>query len=263
MDLFLARVPGALRLSLHQALFAAGPLLAAALLMHYQAAFIRARAAGLFGRDLFARLTAPGVIVHECGHLLFCLLFGHRLLEVSLFHPAPDGTRGRVRHAWNRRNPWQEAGNFFIATGPVWLAAGVILLLFRALAGPGYSFAAETGRTGFAAALHAAAGAVFAPGFHRDPRFYLYAWLIFSVGAHATLSPSDLRGAARGGFALLALLVLLNLVLQRPGAAGLVPETAAALCLPATGSLLTALLVNIVFTMPLLCLAGALKHLGH
>ncbi|HEX8912622.1 MAG TPA: hypothetical protein VF796_09720, partial [Humisphaera sp.] len=106
-----------------------GPPLLLAAVLHHLSRFARNRFAAGFGGDVYTWLTAPGVAVHELGHVLFCVVFGHRVTKMHLFRPAADGSLGKVEHAWNPRNPWQSAGNFFIGTGPVWGGTALVYAL--------------------------------------------------------------------------------------------------------------------------------------
>ena len=57
-----------------------------------------------------------GTPIHELGHAIFCVIFMHKIVEIGFFKPDPvTGTLGYVSHKWNRLNPWQVLGNFFIA----------------------------------------------------------------------------------------------------------------------------------------------------
>src|SRR3989304_2061427 len=86
------------------------------------------RAFGRVGIYFVAWLGTP---IHELGHALFCVIFGHRIVKIELFKPDPvTGTLGYVDHKWNRHNPWQVLGNFFIGIGPVILGCAVLFTTF-------------------------------------------------------------------------------------------------------------------------------------
>ena len=56
-------------------------------LMHLMSNFLRKKFADVFGLKTYIYLTAPGGVVHESGHALFCLVFLHKILEMKLFSP--------------------------------------------------------------------------------------------------------------------------------------------------------------------------------
>ena len=89
------------------------------------------KAFGTAGTYLVAWLGTP---IHELGHALFCIIFGHKITKIEFFKPDPQtGTLGYVNHQWNRSNPWQVLGNFFIGIGPVILGCLALLGLFYLL----------------------------------------------------------------------------------------------------------------------------------
>lgn len=207
-----------------QLLWLLGPLLLYALGMHAISVLIRHRASSLFGPTAHLWLTIPGVVVHELGHALFCLLFGHKILAISLFRPAADGVLGYVKHSWERGSLYQNVGNFFIATGPIWIGTAVIALALQLLAGPALHDALtqilatipldalpQARFASLLAALPGLAIQLFAPEHLTSWPFWLALYLIFAIGSHICLSPADLKGALAGLVAGAALLLLANI----------------------------------------------------
>lgn len=76
--------------------------------------------------DLTAVIGTP---VHELGHAIMCLLFGHKIKRIQLWSPhAENGVYGYVEHSYNRKNPWATFGNLFISVGPIFSGLGVVAL---------------------------------------------------------------------------------------------------------------------------------------
>jgi hypothetical protein len=212
-----------------QLLLVLGPGLALALALHYLAGFVQRRAYAGLGRTLYLVLFGwLGTSLHELGHALFCLIFGHKIVEMRLFDPDPQtGVLGYVKHSFNPRNPYQVVGNFFIGVGPILLGTAVTSLLARLLLGAEF--------------LNPPGGLSLAAGFGSWEMFghlagniwlstrgilegllswqslaqwqtWLFVYLVFAIGSSLTLSPSDLKGALGGFGVLIGLWLLFNLV---------------------------------------------------
>lgn len=90
------------------------------------------------------------VPVHELGHAIFALIFGHKIQRLVLFDPqAKSGSHGYVQHTWNTKNVYHKVGNLFIGVGPIIFGSLVIWVLTRVLLGlevePATAFDAEDG----------------------------------------------------------------------------------------------------------------------
>lgn len=251
-----------------QLLILFGPPLIIAMVMHLISATIRTRASRLMGEKLLIWLTAPGTVVHELGHALFCVLFGHKIREISLFHPRKNGVLGYVKHSWNRKNPYQNIGNFFIGTGPIWLGSVLIVLVsfalfgvelwqpLRAIDSVPTDFVTWRGQLHLAKEFWQALFALFqqihGARLYSDWHFYLGLYLLFCIGNHVTLSPVDLQGAGAGLLTLCILLFTFNLATLWLG------NFALAACLN-TAQLGAHLFVLLLFALTLnLAIAGVL-----
>ena len=192
-------------------LLAAGllPWLLTALIMQILSTVIRQAVASFCGIKPYIYLTAPGVMVHELGHVLFCLIFRHEILQVRLFSPDKNGTLGYVNHRYDSKSYYQRLGNFFIGTGPIWFGVGAILLLSWFLLPGGMIGVGNEAeillRTFFAGFLD--------KHFWMEWKSWLWAYLSFCIAVHVTLSKEDLHGSLDGFLLLLGLILILSFVL--------------------------------------------------
>ncbi|MCT7776248.1 MAG: hypothetical protein N4R48_03360 [Lactobacillus crispatus] len=70
-------------------------------------------------------LGCVGIFIHECSHAVMALIFGHNIVEFKpLILPRNvarnDGALGYVRQTWNANSTYQNMGNLFIGTAPIW-----------------------------------------------------------------------------------------------------------------------------------------------
>lgn len=162
-----------------------------------------------FWRKLFIYITAPGVIIHELGHIIFCFIFGHEILNVGLFTPDSSGTIGYVNHRYNPKNYYHRIGNFFIGTGPIWFGV-TMLFLFSWLLLP-------NGMIGHGEDLKSLFNGFFThfknSDFWLSWKTWLWLYLSFSTAAHITLSKSDFEGAKDGLILVIGVIFLISFAL--------------------------------------------------
>ena len=163
------------------------PWIAVALVMQLLSNSIRKSLAKIFGIQGYIYLTAPGVMIHEIGHAVFCLIFRHKIVEMKLFSPEEDGTLGYVNHSYNPNSFYQRIGNFFIGTGPIWFGVGVLCLISWLL------LPNEMQISDF-----------FSLNFWGRWQSYIWLYLALTISSHITLSPPDLAGSVDGGIAIMA-----------------------------------------------------------
>jgi hypothetical protein len=201
------------------------PLLLLSLSMNFISLVTQRWAVGLFGfRTWLILFKAVGTPIHELGHAIFCILFGHRIDKISLFNPAPDGTLGYVEHRYNPRNIYHQIGNFFIGMGPVIFGCFVITLAALLLVGgkvftPIQAFGNGLSQAPFnlgnflnslGTTLTAIFTEMFQPEHFQHWQFYIFLYLVFAIGNSITLSPSDLYSAGLGFLFFVIFLFLLN-----------------------------------------------------
>lgn len=115
-----------------------------------------------------------GTPIHEISHVLMCIIFGHKVEEVSLFKPEPDsGVLGYVVHRYDPKSFYQSVGCLFIGMAP--LFGNIVLALTI------YNIAINN------------------PEFLGHQLTWLpISYIIFSLVMHAAPSPADLRGSMTG-----------------------------------------------------------------
>ena len=185
--------------------------------------FIRMMGRG-FGRGIVMATSIVGTPIHESGHALMCVLFGHRITDMSLWQPlSDDGNLGYVTHAYRKKNPYHVLGNLFIAVGPIFSGLAVITVALRM--GFPDAFADYTASAAGLAASGQSEFRLLGEGLDMIPRILreltdegravplwgqiLSLAVILSVSQHISLSTADIRG----GFTALPLYGALILVL--------------------------------------------------
>ena len=198
--------------------------------MNLLAGYVEHQAYTALGRKIYLIFFGwLGTMVHEFGHALLCVIFGHRLIEVRLFDPNPDtGTLGYVNHTYNPSNIYHVVGNFFIGIGPILLGSLVIYLLCIFLLGIdvpkisvdytaintdlNYRIVIMTQLQNIWGFVTEILKSIFTWGQLSRWQFYLFIYLAFCIGSSMTLSRADIKGTARGFIALTITWFLFNFI---------------------------------------------------
>ena len=166
-----------------------------------------------------------GVPVHELGHAFFCLVFFHKITEIKLFAPnTKDGTLGYVIHSYNKKNPLQIAGNFFIGIGPILFGSLVLFSLlwfflpdksaFQAISShPTFDFLSGNFMNQVSQILQTCKAvflSVVGNDNFRKPMFWLFLYLSLCIVSHMQLSLSDIKSSL---FGILIILLILFIVI--------------------------------------------------
>lgn len=180
-----------------------------------------------------------GTPVHEIGHAIFCVLFGHRIIEMKLYTPnSTDGTLGYVHHAYNLNSTYQRIGNFFIGVGPIIFGAVVLYaalyylipnreVIFSDIEAQSHTLVAgvrgdfSAGLTSLWATTLTTLSSMFNAANFSDYRFWIFLYLAICVSSHMELSPPDIKGASGGLLSLVIFFLLLNLLILGLEAAGI------------------------------------------
>ena len=167
-----------------------------------------------FGRRGVYFVAWLGTPIHELGHALFCLIFTHKITEIQFFKPDPvTGTLGYVNHQWNRSNPWQVLGNFFIGIGPVILGCVALFAAFYFLipdssnAWDCISIMVNEGEQDYSigtlltiigSSALAMVKLVFTISNLISWKFWLFGYISICIASNIRLSLSDIKGALSG-----------------------------------------------------------------
>ncbi|HPE76528.1 MAG TPA: hypothetical protein PLC80_10585 [Draconibacterium sp.] len=170
-----------------------------------------------------------GTSIHELGHAIFAIIFAHKISEIKLFTPGSGKSLGHVKHSYTKGNPYQTLGNFFIGLGPVLLGSFLLLVVTWLLFGIdifsiankyGVIFSFNIFRS-FESVLNAVTSLgsgvwQFFQLIFTGPKtvwwkLVLFFYLFYAIGSSITLSGPDIKGAFRGFFYFLILLLLFNI----------------------------------------------------
>lgn len=163
---------------------------------------------GYGGQQVVQAASIIGTPIHELGHALMCLIFGHQVVELVLWQPDFDDDRlGYVRHTYNADNLYHRLGNLFIGTGPIFSGMAVLSLLLAIFFPNTWSIYT----TCVAALLDGSASGldILFAGLRMIPSLIgefgsksAPVWLqipallvMLSVSLHINLSPADIEGA--------------------------------------------------------------------
>jgi len=174
-----------------------------------------------------------GTPIHELGHALFCLIFGHKIETIHFFKPdQATGTLGYVYHKWNPKNPWHVLGNFFIGVGPMVLGCAVLFGLFYFLIPDSGSVwnaiitnvsDIEKGSpigsylTVFQGSALSIIKLIFTWANLAHWQFWVFLYLSICVASNVRLSPADIKGSLSGFGCIIMPFLILNLILLLAG----------------------------------------------
>ncbi len=191
------------------------------------------------GRRIFCRLLGPagprvllitgivGTPIHELGHALMCILFGHRITEMKLYSPeAENGVLGYVKHSYNPRNIYHQIGNFFIGVAPIICGSGVLLLLMNFMLPDMFATVLDSlsGFEGMSSDLGDIASTsfsvlldvvktVFDFSNAGNVLWWLFIILAIMIAGHMEVSGADIKGGLGGFFFIAVLLAIADTVL--------------------------------------------------
>jgi hypothetical protein len=177
-----------------------------------------------FGKAGIMVTSCIGTPIHEAGHAIMCLLFGHKINAIKFFEINPqNSTLGYVNHSYNKHNLYQMSGNFFISLGPICSGTAAILFFmymlepntFREL--QQYVAAAPVDSNHIAdfikwsghSMMIVYKGLVNTENI-RSLNFWIFLLLAICTSSHMALSKADVKNAIAGLMVTLLVVVLFN-----------------------------------------------------
>lgn len=127
-------------------------------------------------RNFFSLLSSPGVVLHELGHLFFCLVSGVKVFRVKLF--SFKKVSGFVEHA----EPSGLVQSILISFGPLTFNSLLSLILFARISYPFFSLQnIILAWLGLVSSLHAVPSGGDAATLAQISARKLYRWNIFAL----------------------------------------------------------------------------------
>ncbi len=205
-----------------------GPLLLLAFLMHFVAGWNERLSYRLLGRRGFLYVFGwLGTAVHELGHAIFAILFGHKINKIVFFDPDPNATSlGYVNHSYNPESIYQNIGNFFIGIGPIIFGSFILylttyLLFDISITGLSKLEFSSDSLISLEAFRHAGISVWESTITYVNEVLYgpnsswwkmiILVYVLYSVGSSITLSGPDIRGATQGFLFFLIILFFFNI----------------------------------------------------
>lgn len=205
-----------------------GPLLLLAFLMHFVAGWNERLSYRLLGRKGYLYVFGwLGTAVHELGHAIFAVLFGHKINKIVFFDPDPNASSlGYLNHSYNPESIYQNIGNFFIGIGPIIFGSFILYLTtyllfdisttslnkFELSSDSLISLEALqlTGISMWESTLVYVNEVLYGPN-STWWKLIILVYVLYSVGSSITLSGPDIQGAAQGFFFFLIILFFFNI----------------------------------------------------
>jgi len=178
-----------------------------------------------FGKPGILLTSCIGTPIHEVGHALMCLLFGHEIISIKFFDINSNNSGlGYVSHRFDKYNLYQLIGNFFISLGPIFSGTAAILFFmymlepntFEAL--QKYVVSAPVDNNNFVDFIKWSGHSImivyrgiFNSGNITSPHFWIFLLLAICTASHIALSKEDIKNARSGLVVTLLVIILFNI----------------------------------------------------
>lgn len=151
----------------------------------------------MFGEKGIWVVHAIGTPIHELSHLLMCLLFGHKVREVKLFRSIAlrdDGVLGYVKSSSNSKNIYQNIGNFFIGSAPLFIGGLAIFSIFLLLLPESCRIIINESEL----SLKFIATTIFSVANMKNIKFWMFILITIGISTSMSLSKEDIMTSKRG-----------------------------------------------------------------
>lgn len=171
-----------------------------------------------------------GTTIHELSHYIMCKIFAHRVIDMKLFTPEKfkeDGTLGFVRHTYNRKNIYQNIGNFFIGIAPMLFGTIFLGLCLNILLPEIYSelsmYISELMKYALQYKIYKIflviksilmlfLGMFLSTDNLLDIRFWIFIFIMCSISSHMSLSKADLKNSSTGIICIFTISIVVSFV---------------------------------------------------
>lgn len=178
-----------------------------------------------FGSNAVMLTGFIGVPVHELSHAIFALIFGHKIMDIKLLQrPDANGVMGYVNHSYNKNNIYQQIGNFFIGTAPIFGGAIFIIILMKYMMPAAYGDLLYILKTSLhvtvinrhavelmLASYFGLLKVIFSPENFRNIYFYIFLFISICVSSHISLSSADIKQSYNGVAVIFIVFLMLNI----------------------------------------------------
>ena len=217
-------------------------------------------------RKIWMLTGAIGTPIHEIGHAMFCLIFGHKIVEIKLYSKELKyGALGYVSHTYNKKNIYHQVGNFFIGIGPI-ISCGLVITLLMFLLFPDvfkgvWREILVLNLASFASAINTVFQTFYLimlnPYNLVNVLWWIFIVLSSSIALHMAISVPDIKTGLKGLAFSLAVLLVINIIVGVISLSAL--DWMTDLVLGFSSYLLALLGICLLMDLIILCIAGIIR----